>query len=100
MHKKALRERSGHSHVVVSWVGDDGYPVQTPANFTVDGEKGVVRIAATGLTLPTDRRANVIGSHIRPQPGTGYDERRYTEFWGTLRADGDDTVLRPERAWG
>jgi 1,4-dihydroxy-2-naphthoate octaprenyltransferase len=100
MHEKALSDLAGHSHVVVSWVGDDGYPVQTPAGFTVDGEKGVVRIAATGLALPTDRRVNVIGSHIRPQPGTGYDERRYTELWGTLRADGNEMVLAPERAWG
>ncbi|HET8943531.1 MAG TPA: prenyltransferase [Dehalococcoidia bacterium] len=100
MHEKALSDLAGHSHVVVSWVGDDGYPVQTPARFKVDEEKGIVRIATTGLALPTDRRVNVMGSHIRPQPGTGYDERRYTELWGTLRRDGDEMVLAPERAWG
>jgi 1,4-dihydroxy-2-naphthoate octaprenyltransferase len=97
---KALRDLSLHSHVVVSWVGDDGYPVQTPARFAVDLDKRVVRIAATGLPLPTDRRVNVIGSHIRPQPGQGYDQRRYTELWGTLRPDGDEMVLTPDRSWG
>ena len=95
---KALRELSQHSHVVVSWIGEDGYPVQTPADFSVQDD--VVRIAKTGLPLPTDRRVNVIASHIRPQPGTGYDERRYTQLWGTLRTDGDDMVLTPDRSWG
>lgn len=100
MLEKALRDLARHSHVVVSWVGDDGYPVQTPAQFTVDHENGAVRIGSTGLALPTDRRVNVAGSHIRPQPGTGYDERRYTELWGTLRADGEEMVLEPDRSWG
>ncbi len=97
---KALRELARHSHVVVSWVGDDGCPIQTPAHFSVDAEKDVVRIAATGQRLPTDRRVNVIASHIRPQPGTGYDERRYTQLWGILRPDGDDMALTPDRSWG
>ncbi|MDO8615857.1 MAG: prenyltransferase [Dehalococcoidia bacterium] len=100
MDEKALRDLSKHAHVVVSWVGDDGYPVQTPAQFTVDLEEGAVRLAATGLVLPTDRRVNVIASHIRPQPGTGYDQRRYTELWGTLRRDGAEMVLAPDRSWG
>ena len=100
MHEKALRDLSNHPHVVVSWVGDDGYPVQTPAQFTVDPEKGVVRLAATGLALPTDRRVSVIASHIRPQPGTGYDQRRYTQLWGTLRPGGAEMVLTPDRSWG
>jgi len=97
---KALRDLSQHSHVVVSWVDDDGYPVQTPAHFSVDAEKHVVRLAPTGLPLPTDRAVNVIGSHIRPQPGTGYDERRYVQVWGRLRREGHEMVLTPERSWG
>ncbi len=100
MHEKALRDLSNHLHVVVSWVGDDGYPVQTPAQFSVDLDNGVVRIAATGVPVPTDRRVNVIASHIRPQPGTGYDQRRYTQLWGTLRRDGAEMVLTPGRSWG
>lgn len=100
MHEKALRDLSQYSHVVVSWVGDHGYPVQTPACFSIDADRGVVRLSSTGLPLPTDRPVNVIASHIRPQPGTGYDERRYVELWGTLKPDGDESVLTPSRSWG
>ncbi|MDP3773493.1 MAG: UbiA family prenyltransferase, partial [Gemmatimonadales bacterium] len=89
-----------YPHVVVSWVDDDGYPLQTPATFRTDADAGVVRIARTGLPLPTDRQVNVIASHIRPRPGEGYDERRYVSLWGRLSAGGDALVLRPERAWG
>jgi 1,4-dihydroxy-2-naphthoate octaprenyltransferase len=89
-----------YPHVVVAWVDDDGYPVQTPARFQVDAERGELRIGRTGLALPADRDVNVIASHIRPQPGVGYDERRYLSFWGRLIPEGDEMVLRPSRTWG
>ena len=35
-------------------------------------------------------------SHIRPQPGIGYDERRYVSLWGRLqRRDGRLVLARP-----
>ncbi len=37
-----------------------------------------------------------MGSHIHPQPGIGYDERRYLQLWG--RSDG--ATFAPTRAWG
>ena len=59
-----------YSHVVVSWIGDDGFPVQTPAEFTVDPDAGSVHIHQTGLALPTDRTVNVVASHIHPNLDT------------------------------
>lgn len=100
MSREALGKLQSYAHVVLSWVGDDGYPVQTPAYFTVDGEQGVVRIECTGVDVPTDRRVNLIASHIRPQPGVGYDERRYVLLWGTVASEGRETVLTPDRTWG
>jgi 1,4-dihydroxy-2-naphthoate octaprenyltransferase len=97
---EALAKLESYPHVVLSWVGDDGYPVQTPAHFKVDGERGVVRIKRTGVDVPGDRRVNLIASHIRPQPGVGYDERRYVVLWGTVADEGGETVLTPDRSWG
>ena len=91
---------SAYPHIVVSWIDDDGYPVQTPAGFRADAEKGEVRIGRTGLPLPDGREVNVVASHIRPQPGTGYDQRRYISLWGRLHRDGEEMVLRPARVWG
>ena len=91
---------AAYPHVVVSWIDDDGYPLQTAARFRADAEKGEVRIGRTGLPLPDDREVNVVASHIRPQPGTGYDQRRYLSLWGRLHGDGEEMVLRPARVWG
>lgn len=91
---------ASYPHIVVTWVDDDGYPAQTPAEFTADAAAGVLRLRSTGIELPLDRQVNVIASHIRPQPGNGYDERRYVSAWGPLSRDGDGYALRPERAWG
>ncbi len=96
----ALQKFAAYPHVVVTWVGDDGYPAQTPAEFSADHAAGVLRIHATGVPLPAGRQVNIIASHIRPQAGTGYDERRYVTAWGALASDGDGYVFRPERAWG
>ena len=100
MDRAALEKLATYSHIVVSWVGDDGYPVHTPAEFSVDLETGSVRIHQTGLSLPTDRTVNVIASHIRPQPGYGYDQRRYASIWGTLTGDSDAHRLNVQRHWG
>jgi 1,4-dihydroxy-2-naphthoate octaprenyltransferase len=91
---------SGYPHIVVAWIDDEGYPAQTAARFRADAEAGEVRIEPTGLPLPDDREVNVVASHIRPQPGTGYDQRRYIALWGRLRREGEEMVLRPARVWG
>lgn len=89
-----------YPHIVVCWVDDDGYPLQTAAEFETDAEHAEVCIRPTGLTLPVDREVNIIASHIRPKPGEGYDERRYISLWGRIRQEDGATVFRPERAWG
>lgn len=90
--------------VVVSWVDDAGYPVSVATDFETDAAAGTLRLrqpAGEALAIPTDRPVNVIGSHIRPQPGIGYDERRYLQFWGTAASPVDGTVAyTPDRAWG
>ena len=40
---------------------------------------------------------NVVFSHIRPQPGIGYDERRYVSLWGRLHRTNGQLELVPER---
>ena len=92
-----LDRLAAYPHVVVSWVGDDGYPTSVAAGFEVVPDAGAVRLAPTASPIPTDREINVVGSHIRPQPGVGYDQRRYLQLWG--RTEDGRTVV-PTRAWG
>ena len=92
-----LERLATYPHVVVSWVDDDGYPTSVATEFRVDTASGTIRLRAPeGMPIPTDRELGVVGSHIRPQPGIGYDERRYLQLWG--RSDG--TAFTPTRAWG
>ena len=92
-----LERLASYPHVVVSWVGADGYPVSVATTFEADPTEGTIRLAAPGgMTIPTDRVVGILGSHIHPVPD-GYDERRYLEVWG--RFDGVETFT-PERVWG
>ena len=90
--------------VVVSWVADDGFPVSVATDFQTDASAGTVILrqpAGEALRIPEDREVGVVGSHIRPQPGQGYDERRYLQLWGTAAAKPDGQVgFTPTRAWG
>jgi 1,4-dihydroxy-2-naphthoate octaprenyltransferase len=95
-----LRKLATYPHLVVSWVGDDGYPAQTPADFACDESSGTIRLRPTSVAIPADRTVNVIASHIRPQPGVGYDQRRYISIWGKAIAVADGYELRVERHWG
>jgi 1,4-dihydroxy-2-naphthoate octaprenyltransferase len=86
-------------------VDDDGYPISVATDFRTDAAAGVVALrqpAGETLVLPTDREVNVCGSHIRPKPGEGYDERGYLQLWGTAGAAdaGGQVMFRPTRAWG
>lgn len=88
---------------VLTWVGDDGYPLSVAVEAAVDPTGGTAAFSPpAGLEVPQDRDVSLTGSHIRPQPGYGYDQRRHITVWGRLGAPaGDDRlVLRAEDAWG
>jgi 1,4-dihydroxy-2-naphthoate polyprenyltransferase len=88
------------SHAVLVFVDDDGYPVSVATDFETDPERGVVKlrgVAGEEVQPPEDEQVNVVFSHIRPQPGVGYDERRYVSLWGTLDREDGRLVLTPER---
>ena len=53
------------------------------------------------LAVPADAAVSLTGSHIRPQPGYGYDERRHVTVWGSVATDGDGRLaLHATSAWG
>ena len=90
----------GYTHAVVAFVDDEGYPLSVATGFTVAPERGVVlldHVAGHAVSPPLEREVNVVFSHIRPQPGQGYDERRYVSLWGRLRRSDGKLELTPER---
>jgi 1,4-dihydroxy-2-naphthoate octaprenyltransferase len=88
------------SHAVIAFVDGNGYPLSVASDFTVEAERGVVVLAAVAgdeVQPPEGALVNVVFSHIRPQPGVGYDERRYVSLWGELRRVDGRLELTPTR---
>jgi 1,4-dihydroxy-2-naphthoate octaprenyltransferase len=97
----ALAKLAEYPHVVVAWVDDDGYPISVAIESTVAAEAGTATFAApAGLAVPVDREVSLTGSHIRPHPGYGYDERRHVTVWGNVEAQGQTLRLTGTAAWG
>jgi 1,4-dihydroxy-2-naphthoate polyprenyltransferase len=87
-------------HAVIAFVDSDGYPLSVATGFRADPERGVVvldAVAGEEVQPPEGERVNVVFSHIRPQPGVGYDERRYVSLWGPLRRVEGALELAPDR---
>ena len=89
-----------YEHAVVVSVDAEGYPLSVATEYRTDVARGVIvlREVPADVAPPADQEVNVIFSHVRPQPGMGYDERRYVSFWGTLRAGDGGLELEPRRA--
>jgi 1,4-dihydroxy-2-naphthoate polyprenyltransferase len=87
------------AHAVIVFVDTDGYPLAVATDFRVD-ERGIVvldAVAGDEVQPPEGGEVNVVFSHIRPQPGIGYDERRYVSLWGELRRSNGHLELTPQR---
>jgi 1,4-dihydroxy-2-naphthoate octaprenyltransferase len=96
-----LKRLSEYPFLVVTWVDDAGFPMSVATTFQTDVDGETLHLNAPGLPIPSDREVSVTGSHIRPQPGIGYDERRYLCVWGRAAASHEGVVtFTGEHAWG
>jgi 1,4-dihydroxy-2-naphthoate octaprenyltransferase len=90
-----------YPYAIATWVGDDGYPVSIAVTAAFDPAGRIAAFAEpAGLAVPTDREVSLTGSHIRPQPGYGYDERRHVTVWGRATVADGRVTLAARRAWG
>jgi 1,4-dihydroxy-2-naphthoate polyprenyltransferase len=96
-----LLELVSYGHVVMSWVGDDGYPFNVDAEIEIEPDHEQIRFSPPdGFHMAPGSIVAFTGSHIRPLPGGGFDERRHLTLWGvaTPRPRGR-FVTTPEKAW-
>lgn len=98
----ALDRASRYDRAVVAWIGPDGYPVSTAAEFSVEpaGTAVTVGPVAAAVQPPDGDRVIVTFSHVRPRPGMGYDQRRYVNLWGRAERTGDHLRVEVGRASG
>jgi 1,4-dihydroxy-2-naphthoate polyprenyltransferase len=99
--RTGLEKLATYPHQILTWVDDAGYPVSVAVDARINASERLARFEApAGLVVPTDREVSLTGSHIRPQPGYGYDERRHVTVWGPATASGSTISLEGRTAWG
>jgi 1,4-dihydroxy-2-naphthoate octaprenyltransferase len=98
---RGLEKLSGYPFHVLSWVDAEGYPMNVAIGASINPGAGTATfVPPAGFSVPTDREISLTGSHIRPQPGYGYDERRHVTVWGHAAPQGEALVLLATDAWG
>ncbi len=97
-----LEDVAGFNHAVIAFVDRQGYPLNVAADFEVDRARNVIHLKRPSVPeAPVEGdQVNVTFSHIRPQPGVGYDQRRYVSIWGRIEATNDTLTVVPERSHG
>jgi 1,4-dihydroxy-2-naphthoate octaprenyltransferase len=93
---------TGYPYHVLSFVDDDGYPINVAVAAAIAPQERTATFELpAGIRVPIGRPISLTGSHIRPQPGYGYDERRHVTVWGTAATAADGRLtLSADRAWG
>jgi hypothetical protein len=68
--RTGLEKLATFPYQIATWVDDAGYPVSVAVDARIDAAARTARFATpAGLSVPTDRKVSLTGSHIRPQPG-------------------------------
>jgi len=99
--RTGLDKLATYPYQIATWVDEAGYPVSVAVEAAIDPVAGTATFATpTGLAVPSDRDVSLTGSHIHPQPGYGYDERRHVTVWGGAVSGDHAVTLRARRAWG
>ena len=100
---EGLAKLATYPFQILTFIAPDGYPVSVAVQATIDPRAGTAGfVAPAGLSVPADIEVSLTGSHIRPQPAYGYDERRHVTVWGRAAssADGASLTVAAARAWG
>jgi len=89
--RDAVERAGAYPHAIASFVDGNGYPMTVAGPFTADPETGAIEVGpiAAGALPAAGAEVCVTFSHVRPQPGVGYDERRYVNVWGPAELVGD-----------
>lgn len=100
--EELLEAVGSYRHAVLAYISEDGYPMNVPTTFRPDVDRGTIEIDRDNVPMPTPqgRSVSLIFSHVRPKPGTGYDQRRYVNVRGTIEARNGVLELKPERVHG
>ncbi len=97
----ALARLVAFDEVVLAWIADDGYPMNVAIPIEVNPHDGLIRFdTPPGFAIAAGAEVALTGSHVRPLPDGGFDERSHVTVWGpTVTRPRGRFAVRPERAW-
>lgn len=99
--RTGLVKLSGYPFQIATWIDETGYPVSVAVNAEINTTAGTARFTMpAGMTIPDAHDISLTGSHIRPQPGYGYDQRRHVTVWGPAVVSDGVVSFRGQSAWG
>jgi 1,4-dihydroxy-2-naphthoate octaprenyltransferase len=98
---ESLAKLAAFEHAVLSWIAEDGYPVNVDVEIEVKPGQGIVRFGEPpGFKLTAGAPVALTGSHIRALPQGGFDERSHVTVWGAAVARPRGRfVVTAGRAW-
>jgi 1,4-dihydroxy-2-naphthoate octaprenyltransferase len=100
--RRGLEKLATFPYQILTWRDPSGYPVSVAVEARIDAPGGMAEVRRpAGFEIPAGIELSLTGSHIRPTPGYGYDQRRHVTVWGAQGRTADDTILlRATDAWG
>ena len=99
--RTGLEKLATYPYQIATWVDETGYPMSVAVEARIDPVAGTARFETpAGLAIPTAHDISLTGSHIRPQPGYGYDERRHVTVWGPALVEDGVVTVGGTDAWG
>jgi 1,4-dihydroxy-2-naphthoate octaprenyltransferase len=90
-----------YRRAVLSWVEDDGYPMNVDVEIEVKLDEGIVRFSEpVGFHIQPGTTVAITGSYVRPLPLGGFTQRRYVTIWGSAAARPRGRfAVAPVRSW-
>ncbi|MEA2608042.1 MAG: 1,4-dihydroxy-2-naphthoate polyprenyltransferase [Chloroflexota bacterium] len=99
--RAGLEKLASYPYQIATWVDANGYPLSVAVEARIDPAAGTARFEApAGLSMPAVGDISLTGTHIHPQPGYGYDERRHVTVWGPAVLTDGSVVVRGRTSWG
>ena len=86
---------------VLSWIAEDGYPVNVDVEIEVKPAEGTVRFGEPpGFRIAHVSHVAITGRHVRPLPAGGFDQRSHVTVWGAASARPRGRfAVSPSRVW-
>jgi 1,4-dihydroxy-2-naphthoate octaprenyltransferase len=92
---------AAYRRAVLSWIAEDGYPMNVDVEIEVKPAESTVRFAEPpGFHIAAGTPVAITQSHVRQLPEGGFDERRYVTVWGHVSARPRSRyAVMPTRVW-